>query len=148
MLPKMQHDTSVKAAVVGSLLAGIGISECARQHSVGKATVSRWRDELYGTELEQPAERSSVPRPALPWLPPRGANWHENFEGYIDDVMYGLRVQVAYLSRPEVLERTDYAAIVDAHGTLADRVARIAEAVGHIDTPTAAGSAQLTAATT
>lgn len=127
------HDPEIKATVTAALLAGQGISECSRIYGVAKATIAGWRDEIFRTETEREIERPN--RPILAWLPVRGANWHENFEGYIDDVMYGLRVQVAYLSRPEVLERTDYAAIVDAHGTLADRVARIAEAVGHIDAP-------------
>lgn len=124
------HSPDLKATVTAGLLAGQGITELARRYNVPKGTVAGWRDEVFRTE---PNDELNGNR--LAWLPIRGANWHENFEGYIDDVMYGLRVQVAYLSRPEVLERTDYAAIVDAHGTLADRVARIAEAVGHIDAP-------------
>lgn len=119
------HDPDQKATVLAALLAGHGISETARQTGVPKPTVIRWRDEMNGPNSELFSDRS--------WLPERGVDWQDNFQRYIDDSLYALRVKVAYLSRPEVLERTEYAAIVDAHSALADRIARIAESVGTID---------------
>ena len=126
------HDPEARMRVAGLLAAGYTPGEVSRQTGVPRPTVIRWRDDPNGLPVHLSTD--TVDRS---WLPIRGATWQENFQGYIDDVLYGLRVQAAYLSRPDVMERTDYGAIVDAHGTLADRVARIAEAVGRVETPAA-----------
>jgi len=123
------HDPEIKARVTAELISGGGISDVARRFNLPKGTVAGWRDEAFRTEF---SSDSNTPRS---WIPERGVDWQDNFQRYIDDSLYALRVKVAYLSRPEVLERTEYAAIVDAHSALADRIARIAESVGTIDVP-------------
>lgn len=127
------HDPDTKARVVSALLTGLAIAEVVRQYGVPKPTVIRWRDEALVAVDSDHTSKTSGPHADLSWLPVRGQDWQENFQRHLDDSLYSMRVQVAYLSRPDVLERTDYAAIVDAYGTLADRIARIAEAIGRVE---------------
>jgi len=130
------YSPDTKAAVVSALLTGLAIAEVMRQYGVSKGTVIRWRREAFASVLDPPSPNSGpvLDPPAAPsWIPIRGTDWQDNFQRYVDDSLYSMRVQVAYLARPDVLERTDYAAIVDAHGTLADRVARIADTIGRVE---------------
>lgn len=126
------YSPDTKAAVVSALLTGLAISEVARQFGVSRQTAIRWREEAFAAIPDTPSPHFGQ-IPDTSWIPIRGTDWQDNFQRYVDDSLYSMRVQVAYLARPDVLERTDYAAIVDAHGTLADRVARIADTIGRVE---------------
>jgi hypothetical protein len=126
------HTPETKAKVLSALLMGVAIAECVRQFGVPKATVLRWQQSA-AVAVSDPTSPDSGPILDLSWVPVRGRDWQDNFQRYIDDSLYSMRVQVAYLSRPDVLERSDYAAIVDAHGSLADRIARLADTIGRVE---------------
>jgi transposase-like protein len=131
------HDPDTKVRVTSALLCGMAIAEVVRQFGIPRQTAMRWRDEAFaaaasGTPPGNSGQSGQPPNTS--WIPLRGRDWQDNFQRYVDDSLYSLRVLTAHLARPEVLERTDYAAIVDAHGSLADRIARLAETIGRVET--------------
>jgi len=49
----MAYSPKVKGEVIAALLAGQGVNEVAKQYSIDKATVSRWKTSLPQQELQQ-----------------------------------------------------------------------------------------------
>lgn len=53
MVKGKAHSDEVRAQVIAALLAGQGVNDVARRYKVPKATVSRIKNELTPTQLEQ-----------------------------------------------------------------------------------------------
>lgn len=116
------HDNTKRAAVLASLLTGESVSAVARAHGVGKATVSRWRDEA---GFVPDAERSGTEKKGLLLAPSERRDLGERVGDYLDDILVTLRAQAIHGRDPVWLQAQGADALAIFHGVLADKAIRL-----------------------
>jgi transposase-like protein len=120
----------VKAAAVSALLAGQTLQEVGRTFGVPAPTLHGWKEAARKLVLNDGSPDTSF---AYEWAPPFESDMRVAFSSYLAEAFHALRVQMALFSHPEYLARQPIDAVVAAHGVVADRVARIAEGIGQLE---------------
>jgi len=126
---RSSYPAEVRAGVIAALSSGAGVRETARNYDVPVGTVGRWKDELEqhlsrGADAAPVAERSGTPD----WYPQRAGTIDAEVRELAAEMVHGARILMAHLVHPANLVQAEYGDVVGALNTVADRVARVAEA--------------------
>jgi hypothetical protein len=115
------HDDDTRDAVANALLAGQGVTEVAKAYSLPKSTVSRIKREL---DLERSAQLEQVgTAEGDEWVP------SGKVSEYLEAALTALTVQAKVAADETYLRRYPPQQLGILHGIIADKAARIIEAV-------------------
>lgn len=110
-----EHSSEVKAAVMAALLQGQSVHEVAKEYSVPRSTVTRWKKE--GGRSVGPQKREIG----------------DLIVEYLRENLETLRSQAVTFRNPKWLERQSAENAAVLHGVMTDKAIRLLEALGRAE---------------
>jgi transposase-like protein len=106
----------VRAAVMAALLAGQGVCEVSKEFDLPKSTVSRFRSELSGEQLERIGTKKQE-------------DFGELLAGYLKETLITLQAQAIFCRNEAWLSKQSASDIAVLQGVSCDKTLRLLEAI-------------------
>ena len=106
-----QHSPEKQAAVIAALLEGQSVSAVAKEYKIPRSTVSRWKSDKIGEQLQRPDVSDLLLE-------------------YLTTNLATLKKQAVFFANIEWLEKQSASELAVLHGVMSDKTMRILEAYG------------------